>query len=112
MLVGITTALPNFEVARSSTLTRVVWSLDGKSVIRGTWPVLDRAQDTEIRVFRLLNDVDQLTLEPVPDTGETVFNETDAFDGAGDKNSGLVKMEIVLDDGSLYSKVLGLHGDY
>lgn len=69
---------PNAQYQRS-TLRRVGYGLENETLIRYTWPVLDRAPTTNVARKRLLSGVLGFNIEYINQRGEYVNNLTDAI---------------------------------
>ena len=68
-----------------SVLQRVAYMIEDNTLYRVTWPVLDRAQDTEPRRVALLDNMDNLEIRFLEASGEwvTEWPPVSALPGAG-----------------------------
>jgi len=83
-LIRFTTAHADYLSYDTGKLVRVVWSLDGDSLIRNTWPVVDRDESIEISAQEVLHDVDRVEIQMYEWTDtfrlQTVANLSDGID--------------------------------
>ncbi len=70
-LFEMTVATPSYQQLDSATLTRVAWLLRDHAIVRQSWAVLDRAQDSEPREELLLDNVDDVVVEYYVKKGKT-----------------------------------------
>lgn len=105
-LLRLTTARPSVELAPAQRLERVAWRLDDGTLLRVSWRVLDRDQDSEELSRAVLRDVRDLDLEYLRWSAETqTLQRSSGWPDTGTLPVG-VDLLLTLDSGDQYRRVL------
>ena len=110
--LAVTTSLPDYWQREQSRLVRVSWVLDDGVIYRGTWPVLDRALNSERFRLAVVQGVKDIRLSIKPDLDDP-GDESDPDPKAGGiPGSRRLDVRIRLEHGGQGVRVMRLLGDF
>ncbi len=111
MLLEFTTSFPGVESAERHRIRRVGWALDGDTLVRRVWPVLDRDFDSAPRESRVLGGVRSVEFGYFGiDAESQQVQMLSLWEDPARLPLG-IELVITLDDESVYRRVFEVAGD-
>lgn len=106
-IIRLTAALPSYQVKNTNQLSRVAWRLEDGVLIRSFWLVLDRAQDSELKHFKLIDGVSNFSIvsKGYDEDSNLQIIDSEDINTEAYATPSVIEMTLTMDSGREYFRI-------